>query len=423
MAGKILNGINMNKRYRKTAVSQYFLSGLILSTIIGFGFLVSYLMNQIEFVDNFALPWSAGRIWLFEAKSPYDFSVHELANETVGNSNYLANLPSQSNFQQSVLNLLFYLPFSLLPYEISRVLWVITLSVVSGLSVYFAVKLSAWRINVVEQVIIIILGVLWLPGFFSLISGQLIPLILFFILMGVFLIKNEQDTTAGLILSLTFGYFALTGLVIILLMIWAISKRRWSLIFGYISGIAFLIIVSFLLLPNWHLDWINVLMSVYENMTVIRTPLTQFAELIPGLSNFLMIFLHTLVGLFVFIEWITIPHKTEKKYFWKLSLVFIFAYLFYIQGDIVHLAFLLPAIFIIFEFLTGRYGMVGRIFSWLIFLFLSGGLWLILLPKVTFIEPLNLPLLILGMPFITLIGMLWSKWWVYRSPKLESENY
>ncbi|MDY6846601.1 MAG: hypothetical protein SVP52_05645, partial [Chloroflexota bacterium] len=108
------------KRYQNTKASQYIIVGLLLASILAAGFSSTLLMQRVPFEDYFVLPWAAGRSWLLEGVNPYDASINQIAEEAISESVYLAKLPVETVLLLPMLDLVFYLPFSLIPYEISR---------------------------------------------------------------------------------------------------------------------------------------------------------------------------------------------------------------------------------------------------------------------------------------------------------------
>lgn len=410
----------IKKRYGKTAVSQYLIVGLILFGIVGFGLLISITMQKVRFDDFFALPWSAGRTWLLEGSDPYG-SVLMSAQEAISGVDYLSKLPSQDTILQPLFGLVLYLPFSLIPYDISRVLWVTLLSVFSGLSVFLILRLSEWKLSLIEWVIAIIMGAIWYPGAYALLSGQVSPFILFILLLVIVLLQNDQDTTAGLLLSLTFGALPMAVVFTISLFIWTISRRRWLLIIAYFSGVAFQIIVSFLLMPNWIMGWFNNILTTYQNFSWFNSPLIYFAGLLPGITNFLEIFLNIVVGIFLIIEIITITKASGRVFIWRMFLILLISYFFHIQFSIAHLVLIIPGLFFVFRFMSERWGGWGRIFSWILLGFIFFGSWLFYLPDIQFTVINVNPILSLVLPVIVLVGLFYSRWWILRIPKLDKE--
>jgi hypothetical protein len=407
------------KRYQKTAISQYLFVGLILLGILGFGLLISITMQKVSFDDYFILPWSAGRTWLLEASDPYG-SISQNTQEVIRSAEYFAKQPSQEILLLPLFNLLLYLPFSLIPYGISRILWVTLLSIFSGGCVFLILRLSEWKLSLFERILAIIFGVFWYPGAYTILSGQLSPIILFIFLFAIVLLQNDQDTTAGLLLSLTFGSLPMAVIFTIGMLIWTISRRRWFVIIAYFSGVAFQIVISILLMPNWIMSWFNNIFSIYETIGWINTPLVSFAGLLPGISNFLVIFLHIIVGILLLFEIIMISRASGRVFIWRMFILLIISYFFHIQFSMAHLVLIIPGLFFVFRFMSERWGGWGRIFSWILLCILFVGSWFLFLPENRFTDSNLNPVLSIGLPVIVLMGLFYSRWWVHRIPKLDT---
>lgn len=407
------------KRYQKTAISQYLIVGLILLGILGFGLLISITMQRVSFDDFFVMPWSAGRTWLLEGSDPYG-SVAQNTQEAISGADFLAKRPSQEILLLPLFNLILYLPFSLIPYGISRILWVTLLSIISGGSVFLILRISEWKLSLLERILAILLGVFWYPGAYAILSGQLSPFILFILLLAIVLLQNDQDTTAGLLLSLTFGSLPMAVIFTIGMLIWTISRRRWFLIIAYFSGVAFQIIISLLLMPNWIMSWFNNIFSTYETIGWINTPLISLAGLLPGISSFLVIFLHIVVGILLLVEIIMISRASGRVFIWRMFIMLIISYFFHIQCSMAHLVLIIPGLFFVFRFMSERWGGWGRIFSWILLSILFIGSWLFILPENKFTVSNINPVLSIGLPVIVLIGLFYSRWWVHRIPKLDT---
>lgn len=409
------------KRYRRTAASQYIIVILILAGIIGFGISGTILMRRIPFEDHFVIPWAAGRSWLLEGVSPYDPSVEILGNNSIEQSDYLASLPEMAAFIDPVLNLIFYLPFSLIPYEISRGIWVTLIMLSMGLIGYLSLKIADWKISDITFVSVLAMSVFWFPGIFAAMTGQLSPIVILIILLGIHLIMIDQDTTAGFLLSLTFASLPTTALILLFIVVWSIVKRRWSVISAYFAGVAFLMAVSLLILPNWLLDWLRVLLKSYENLDWVQTPLMRLAGMLPGVADFLSIFLHAALVIYLVIVWITLKGNSQRVFIWKALILLVGAFLLNIQGDVYHLFLILPAGFLIFRSWSERWGIFGRILSWLFMIVVAVGSWIISLPDIPFTLTESSPLLLILLPLLVLVGMVWIRWWAVKIPRLPFE--
>lgn len=375
-------------------------------------------MSEIPYTDYFAIPWAAGRSWLIEGISPYEPSVIDLAFETVQETSFQAQLPELQVVTQPILSLLFYLPFSVIPYSISRIIWVTLLGICVGLIGYLSIRLSGWKLSMLEILGVILIFVFWPPGAEAILGGHLAPMIIVLLLIGIHLILIEQDTTAGLILALTASSFISSGLVLIIVLIWSISKRRWSIISGFFSGFIFLLILSWLIIPSWFLSWFSALFNTYEGWGWIMTPLLELSALLPGVAEPLSIFLHAIFIIYFLSLMITINGKTGLPFIYKLSAVLVAAYLLHTRAALFHLLLVVPAILMVFRFWTERWGLIGKLLSWAIIITIGIGSWILVYPELNFTASLNVPLLSIGFALFVFLGLIWIRWWALNIPHL-----
>lgn len=409
------------KRYQRTALSQYILVGLIVIAAILLGLIFAAMMKRIPFEDHFALPWAAGRFWLLEGVNPYDGVSQNRVENLIRGSGFMAELPDQTVFTQPLLNLFFYLPFSLIPYPISRVIWMVFLTLMVGLIGYFSIKIAGWKLSMSKMLFIVLLLILWLPSALVIIRGYLNPLIIFLILLGLHLLLNHQDTAAGFVLALTVGSLPISIFILVAIIIWSLSQRRFSVLTAFFSGVAFLIIISLLMLSSWPLDLLRVLLGVFENIDWLQTSLTQLAGIFPGIENFLNIFLNGFLALYMLYLWITISKKPDRVFIWKSLIVLVVGFLLNIQSSIYLLLLLIPALILVFRFISERWQSAGQILTWILIFTLSLGSWLYIFPDVDFSSDLSLSWLSIGLPLFVFVGMIWIRWWAIQIPRLPSE--
>lgn len=410
------------KRYRRTAASQYLFVGLIIAGVIVVAFLSAVVLSRVSFVDQFAIPWAAGRAWLLEGINPYDEAIIGMAREALSDSQYLGELPDQEALSIPITNLVFYLPFSLIPFTISRAIWMTVLAICIGLIGFISLKLAGWNLSnfALSGIILLLIG--WLPGIFSLLSGALSPIIVFLIFAGIYLIQKEQDTTAGFLLALTFGSVPTTIFILTMIVIWSSSRKRWPIIGAYFSGVAFLMAVTLLMLPSWPLDLFRVNLAVYENWNWIKTPLSMLAATLPGVENPLSIFLHAVFLIYFIFLVITTWAKTGRIFIWKILVLIVVAYLLNVQASIDHLFLIMPAAFLVFRVWSERWVRSGKIFSWLLIFLATGGSWIAFLPDLDFTQTPSMPFFTIGLPLLVLIGMIWTRWWALNIRKLPFEK-
>jgi hypothetical protein len=412
----------MMKRYRRRTASQYLVVIIVLLSIIGIGILFAFVMTRIPFVDEFALPWAAGRLWLLGGESPYTPSAIQEATTVIGESNFLASLPDSQVLRLPLLTLVFYLPFSLMPYAAARVIWMAVLVVCVGLIGFFAFQLSGWKGSVSEKFAAILLIIFWLPGASAVLTGHSTPIIIVLLLAGIFLVVNDQDTTAGLILSLTFSAFPSSGLVLIVLLIWAASQRRWSILSGYFSGVIFLLVISWLVMPSWFMEWAAVMLETYQGWDWVNTPMMSLAALLPGIASPLSIFLHGSLIVYSIMLTVTILGQSGRIFIYKIFTVFIVAYLLHVEPSIFLLLLMIPGMFMVFRSWSDRWGLFGNLLSWGVLVLIGIGSWFQVNSPIDFRQLEYGPFLTIGYPLLVLLAMVWIRWWALRIPKLPYES-
>ncbi len=409
------------KRYQKTKASQYIVVGLVILGIIAGTAVSSIVMRRVSFEDRFAIPWAAGRGWLLESLSPYDPGVAQIAENAILDSPYSASLQQERLFQPFI-NLLFYLPLSLIPYTFSRLIWVMLLILSILLIAYFGMSLANLKLSPIEKLMVIFTVLFWIPGLTSALLGSLSPIIILLLIISIHLFLNGQDTTAGFILALTIGSFNISGLIIILILFYGLTRRRWSIISAFFSGVAFIIVVSLLLIPSWPRDWVRILVENFSDLEIIQTPLMTLASYLPGVEDFLSIFLHALFGLYFLVMIITIRGKSERVFIWNSFATMVISFLLNVRGSVSEIFLIIPALFLVLRFLSERWGLLGKIFSWVILAFFSIGSWLLFLPSEPNITPVEMPFITIGIPILVFIGMNWIRWWAIKIHRLPFES-
>ncbi len=409
----------MIKRYRRTAVSQYIFVGLILIALLIFGYLSTLVMKSVPFVDHFALPWAAGRSWLLEGENPYDPVVSQMAEDAIADANYSGQLPEQGILVHPIINLFFFLPFSLIPYPISRAIWVIILTLCAGLLVHFSLKFSEWELSKIEKFAFITLLVIWYPGLYTILTGRLTVVLVFTSLLGLLFLKSGKYTAAGFLLALTAGSLPLTFLVIVLAILWSISRRQWSFLIALFSGIAFLLIISFLMLPSWPLDWLRTLLGTYQDFTWVQTPIMTLATFLPGIANFLSLTFHGLIGIYVLVLFINLFRKSDRVLMWNALAMLVIAFLLHVRFSIPELYLVIPPLLLVFRYFSERWSLAGKIAICIAVILVSAGSWILVLPDVRFTESISITPLTIGLPLFVFISMLWIRWWAVKLTRLQ----
>lgn len=145
----------MKKRYRRIYLTQYSLLVLTLVVVVGLVLAGLVILEHLFYEDHFAIPWAAGRAWLLEGENPYGTIIGDQAYTALFKASFDARLPEIHSFTDPIFNLFFFLPFSLLPFQLSRAVWFAVSVITMGLIGYFSLKLAGWKVTLLEKVLII----------------------------------------------------------------------------------------------------------------------------------------------------------------------------------------------------------------------------------------------------------------------------
>jgi hypothetical protein len=412
----------MIKRYRRTTLSQYTNVALASVLIIGLGVLGFFTMTHIRHFDAFVIPWSAGRRWLLEGISPYDSSIIDMAHSTIDDSPFLAQLQTQQLFSHPLFSLIFYLPLSLLPYTLARSIWTAILAFCVAFIGYFSIKISSWQINRPGMFCVAIFLIFSLPGAIAILEGDISPVIIALLLSSILLIQSNQDTPAGFLLTLASSSFLTSGLVVTALIIWAIVKKRWSIVASFFSGVVFLMIISFLAQPLWFEDWISVLLKLNISLNWIRTPLMELAAFLPGIAKHLSIFLHGLFVVLAIRNLLTLLVQSDRVFVYTIVLMLSLAYFLHIRSSTVNMLLIAPSLIFVIRYWSERWKRSGALMAG-IFLAASGvGSWLLVYPEIDLTKTTNLSWIFIVYSLVVLLGMIWIRWWALELPKLPYES-
>lgn len=412
----------MRKRYRRVSISQYLVVSLVVLIAIGLGFLSAFVMRQVPYEDHFVIPWAAGRVWFLDGGDPYSEQVIQLAEQALVNSPYQGQLPSKSVLSDPIMNLIFTIPFSLLPFEISRAIWVVLVLICIGLIGFFALKLSGWKISSYEKAGVILLLTTWFPAAQAALMGLLSPIVILVILAAIYALLKEQDTLAGFLLALTLGSWQISVLLLLLLVIWSVTRQRWQVLIAYFAGLAFLWAITLILLPSWPLGWLGVMIENYAGFSWIHTPLIYLAKQLPGIGNYLSIGLHAGFGIYLIVLFISIMGKSGREFTWRILAFLVLIDLFDVQATVHQVYLVLPAIFLVFRFWTERWRLVGHILSLVLVVVVVVSSWILAAPQFSLTESIGFGALIVGLPLFTFAGMISIRWWALKIPRLPFER-
>ena len=399
---------------RKTA--HYWISLLAIAGVVGLVFLNLNLSEQFVHQDEFAPRWVAAKQWMTEGTSPYDREVFEQTQALWKPYGYTADRFSQGYYLDLVWNLFLFLPFSFLPYLVARAIWMTIISLALFLSVWFGFDLAGVRFHLIEKVLIALLITLSYPCFKLILNASVLPLYVFFMIIGTKKGLEGRSTAAGIYFLLSFGMFPLSLILAIFFAIWLGSRRDSGFLSIYLAGFAFLLVTSLILFPGWIPEWFANLVQVHPDLSWVDTPLMRMADFFPGAYQPLAISLHVLTLFMLLVEWYGLPESGERQIRWKALLTMNLISFLNPASSAVYLLLAWPGLFLFFNFLDEKWKIGGKIVSWTVFLILLNSFWTDF-QKTQNWSSTESTVVSVFLPIIAMIGLEWTRWWAMESPK------
>ena len=368
--------------------------------------------------NDFIPRWLGTRLFLMEGLSPYSDEVSQQIQEMIFGRSAMSG-EDKSLFVYPFYAVYIFSPYALIPeYNMARAVWMTTLEISVIAIAIASVSLSRWRIHPVMLGLLLIFSVLWYHSIRPLINGNAAILIALFIVGAFLAIRSELDGLAGFLLALSTIKPQMVVLLIPFILIWAISQKRWILIWSTLGGIGLLIASTSLFIPDWVMQNLRQIFS-YPDYTLPGTPGAILQEWIPGVGKQLGWFLTIFLGGLLIWEWRAAWEKDFQWFFWTACLTLVITNLVGIRTATANYIALFPALILIFASWDEHWGVFGKVLVVFSFLLLFFGLWWLFL--VTLDELYNQAtqssIMFFPLPLLLLIGLYWIRWWVLRPEK------
>lgn len=403
------------KRKHTIRTTLFFI--LMLFCLAGLIWLNANILPKIQIEDAFINAWHAGNQWLRAGSNPYQTTVLKNIQlvSTLNTAGYhVANI-DQNIYTSWVFDLMLYFPFSLIDFSLARIIWVTLSQICVIASVLLALNISGLKVGGWVKFCLVLVFCAWYPSVISFVSGSQAPFIVLCLLGAVQLMLKQKDRAVGFLLALCVSNFAHTAVVILFVLIWALATGRMQVVAAFFAGVAFLVAVSWILFPNWFLQWLG----IYFQLGIPDTYQTVFmlaAAALPGIKVALIWVSHIGAGLMLLIEWFGIGSPIRKVVLWKVVMTLMLAFLISLQADLRYLALVLPALFLLYRFVIERWKLLGHGVMIVVSLFIAGFGWLKFISQGAFLLYNQVSILFI-IPMIILAGLYYMRWWAYRLPK------
>jgi len=397
--------------------TPYILSLLIFLFLIGLTAGNFYLAERFQIRDNFAVRYVAAKLWMGKGVSPYSPEVTNTASEILSERDFEIENPEDIAIMEPVFFVLFYIPLSLLQFDLSRAIWLTLIELSIMATIFLSIRIAGWKLHRIEAILLIILGLLFYPGVKGILFGSPLTISIFLFILAIYFILIKQETSAGIILALAISSIEIGFIITIFLLVWCLSHKQYMSLLIFLAGLATLFIASILLFGNWIPEWLSVLLKIFPGYSWISTPVMRVTTAFSGGQVALNYIVHISLIIYMLFEWFGAFGKKTRIFVWKVLLTLVIVYLINLWSKPEYLYLLIPGLFFIIRFLNERWRILGKITGWLLVLLIIVGNWLIFVQKGNWfnVEPSAILLLL---PLIVLIGLQWVRWWALKLPDI-----
>jgi hypothetical protein len=198
--------------------------------------------------NDFVAFWSAGHL-IASQENPYS-----LENILSLNPELEFDVLVRAQFFNPPTILLLFIPFGLLPFHLSKNIWLLLSVILLIIS-----TLWIWRIYkgpLSKRWIAILCILTFTPAFFALFEGQVTFIILLGITGFLFFAEQRKWFTAGVFLSLLTIKYQLVLPFLITVILWIIYERRWKVIMGAVLVSLISLLIVTIIKPSIIIDYL-----------------------------------------------------------------------------------------------------------------------------------------------------------------------
>lgn len=385
---------------------------------------VNYLYSSQDSGPNdFHPAWAATRAFLLQGLSPYDVPAVTAAGPGLSGG-FLSDDAGELALRYPLHALLLFVPFALVddPF-LARALWMTILEAALFGITAASVSLSRWQANRLMLSFVLIFVVAWYFSLRPVLAGDVIILSALAASLAFLAIRSRQDPLVGFMLVLMLIKGDVFLLLVIFILLWALSQRRWTIAWATLGILTFLFAIGMLFHDDWILQYARLVVQDYKNMPPLL-PRSILIGWLPGVGNQLGWGLTLLIASLLLWEWRSARGKEMRWVYWTAAVTLVGTFLIGLPVSLNHTIALLPAFLLVLAIWDQRWGQLGKWLIALNLLLFSAGIWVIALQAARNQVPLDLqPLFFFLTPLVLLTGLLWVRWWAVRPAQRFSQAW
>lgn len=368
--------------------------------------------------NDFLVHWEGTRSFLVDGISPYSDTV-ALRIQQIAYGRPANPGEHELRVAYPLYSMLIFAPFAMIKnFTIARGVWMTFLEIGLVLLSVAGLKLTNWRPKFWLLLCFMLFSLLWYHAFRPLINGNAVILVALGMAVSLLLIQSKKDGLAGVVLGLTTIKPQVVILFIIFILIWALSVKRWRIIFWTIGTVVVLSLVATVFLPDWFVQNLREVVR-YPGYNPPGTPGAVFKVYWPGIGKQLGWFLTGAMGILLVIEWALALNKDFRHFLWTACFTLFASQWIGIQTDPGNFIVLFLPLVLVFSIWCQRWKTGGPAVTVVSMIGLMIGLWFLFVRTITYNgQPIQSPLMFFPLPAFVFLGLYWVRWWAIQPAKL-----
>lgn len=379
---------------------------LIALFILIFGALTvaNYRLQQQSSGGSDMIPrWLGTRLFLLEGINPYSDKGTE-AIQLFYYGHPARPDQDQVLFVYPLYTIYLFAPFSLIEnFPLARALYMTVMEMSLFLLTFISLKLARWRLPALPLAGLLIFATLWYHSVRPLINGNAAIFSALFIALALLAIREERSFVGGFLLAFSSIKPQMVILLIPLVLLWAVSSRRWSLIIGVLGSFALLILPTIVFEPTWPIDNLRQMLA-YPGYTLPGTPAEIFSEWWPAIGRVIGWLFTVIMSIILLWSWRLTWAATFDTLWWAVCMTLALTNLIGIRTTTANYIALLPGLILVLAEWQGRWPRSGRWYGLLVLLILFVGLWYLFLS--TRSGRMQNPILFFPLPIFLIVALM-----------------
>jgi hypothetical protein len=293
-------------RLANQPLSVWFVLGVLFFILVGLQSFALYTVFTSKFpgANDFFVRWLGGREYLLYGTNPFDKTVAEKAQKAMFGRLARPGDKDEAYFAYPLYTLYFSWPLSFLPYAWAQAVWMTLLQFMLLAATILSVRLSGWRPPPWLFWLTVFWGIFFYNGARAIILGQFSILVALALLLALWALEQRRDSWTGVWLAVATIKPQMVFLVLVFLLLWALTQRRWRIVASFGVSMLVLVLSSMVLVPTWPLDFINNAVA-YSDYVAFGTPLENLLHYVlpASLAAPLTVILSTLFFLTLLPGW------------------------------------------------------------------------------------------------------------------------